>query len=1458
MSYAITINGNNYALTSTSQDVNLTLSRTGGQGAKGDSITNASIDSNGDFHVIISNSAGQQVQDVNLGGANFIAAVTTAKTAAEAAADAVDDVFLGSKSSAPSLDNDGNALQNGAMYFDTTTSALGVYNVNTWQYPIALATTSATNAAASATAAASSATSAATSETNAAASKTAAASSATSASSSAASATSSENNAFSSASSATTSASNAATSESNAATSASSASTSATNSAASESNASSHATNAAASSNAASVSESNAASSASSAGSSATIAGQHSANAAANASAATSSATSAATSASDALNFKGDAETAKNAAATSATTAATSATNAATSATSVAADRAAVELAFDNFDDRFLGTKTSDPTVDNDGNTLLEGAMYYNSGTNALKFYNGSSWEAPSVTATNAATSATTSANSATSSATNAATSATNAATSETNAAASAASSLTSANNAAASYDSFDDRYLGAKSSAPSVDNDGDALLTGALYWDSTLNNMYVYTGSAWGAATGSLDGIKMDFLYTATQGQTVFSGTDDNSETLVMDDANLVDVFLNGIKLVQTTDYTLNLINNSITFASGRTVNDIITVQVFGNLSATGTEISGPVITGGTINNSVIGGTTPAAGGFTNITVTGTVDGRDVATDGTKLDGIETGATADQTAAEIRSLVEAATDSNVFTDADHTKLNGIEASANVTDTTNVTAAGALMTTGGSLTGNISLGDNNKAIFGAGSDLQIYHNGNNSYVQDVGTGKLHITSNGTGVSIDKGTSELMATFDTDGAVTLYYDSAAKLATTSTGISVTGNATFADNGKAIFGNSSDLQIYHDGSNSHIKDTATGNLNISGNDIQILNAASNEAMAYFAQDGDVTLYHNGAAKMATTSTGVDITGVLSSDGLTVDSGTNNVVAKFESSDAGAFIVLEDSGSTNDGNRIAVEGDVMSFATGDSERMRISADGSIAINDSSPDGKLNVVSTAHNNGSIFDSTGTTQLWLRDTDAASNQKNWGFQVSGGSLNILRANDDRASGFVTPIEIQQAPANSLVINSSGNVGIGTSSNLLSGSNRTTVSINNTGSAAIAFGVNGTREGHIYSDTSALEISSASNPMRFTAGDSERMRITSTGRVNVGTSATPFFAGVNIHGASTETNLNFADAAIPVLGLANTNTTNNNYSAIAFGDTAAGGGFGSAIAGIMTDHTNNYGETAFFTRSSAGFSEKMRIDTSGNLLVGKPSSSFSTEGSQLNSNGSVDITKSGGAALFVNRLSSDGDIAKFYKNGTTVGSIGAHASNITIGTGATGLRFYDDDNVIMPRNPSTGANVNGTISLGEPLNRFKDLHLSGGVVFDAVAGNATSNTLDDYEEGNWNPTIDSGTVTAENAWYVKVGTLITISAKLSGFSDTSSGSTVTLGGVPFTTKASDHTAQGSMIANYLSNGPYFPYISSNATTIRFYIQSTTNYTTMVHSNLGSSGSFYFTLTYQTQ
>ena len=229
------------------------------------------------------------------------------------------------------------------------------------------AATSATNAASSASAAATSATNAATSASNASTSETNAATSETNAGTSA-------TNAASSATAAASSATSAASSATTATTKASEASTSATNAATSETNAGTSATNASNSATAAATSETNAANSATAAATSATNASN--------------SATAAATSATNA-------GTSETNAATSATNAATSATNAATSETNAAAS-------YDNFDDRYLGSKTSDPTLDNDGDALVTGALYFNSSSNEMKVYGGSSWAAVAPTATSA------------------------------------------------------------------------------------------------------------------------------------------------------------------------------------------------------------------------------------------------------------------------------------------------------------------------------------------------------------------------------------------------------------------------------------------------------------------------------------------------------------------------------------------------------------------------------------------------------------------------------------------------------------------------------------------------------------------------------------------------------------------------------------------------------------------------------------------------------------------------------------------------------------------------------------------------------------------------------------------------------------------------------------------------------------------------------------------------
>ena len=161
-------------------------------------------------------------------------------------------------------------------------------------------------------------------------------------------------------------------------------------------------------------------------------------------------------------------------------------------------------------------------------------------------------------------------------SATAAASSATAAASSATAAATSATAAASSATSAAASFDSFDDRYLGAKSSAPSTDNDGDALQVGTLYFNTTSNSMQVYGGSGFTAAGSSVNGTTNRNTYTATSGQTSFSATYD---------AGFVDVYLNGVKLLLGTDFTATS-GTAIVLASGATAGDIVDIVGYGTFT--------------------------------------------------------------------------------------------------------------------------------------------------------------------------------------------------------------------------------------------------------------------------------------------------------------------------------------------------------------------------------------------------------------------------------------------------------------------------------------------------------------------------------------------------------------------------------------------------------------------------------------------------------------------------------------------------------------------------------------------------------------------------------------------------------------------------------------------------------------------------------------------------------
>ncbi len=143
-------------------------------------------------------------------------------------------------------------------------------------------------------------------------------------------------------------------------------------------------------------------------------------------------------------------------------------------------------------------------------------------------------------------------------------------------------------------YDQFDDRYLGSKSVAPTLDNDGNALLVGALHWNSVADSMYVWSGAEWVSAGASvIDTISQELVYTATGGQTVFSGADDNGLILLYDTAASILVYLNGAKLVPIEDYTLDSIANSVTLTVAADLNDELGVVSLNYLAAVSLEAS-------------------------------------------------------------------------------------------------------------------------------------------------------------------------------------------------------------------------------------------------------------------------------------------------------------------------------------------------------------------------------------------------------------------------------------------------------------------------------------------------------------------------------------------------------------------------------------------------------------------------------------------------------------------------------------------------------------------------------------------------------------------------------------------------------------------------------------------------------------------------------------------------
>jgi hypothetical protein len=187
--------------------------------------------------------------------------------------------------------------------------------------------------------------------------------------------------------------------------------------------------------------------------------------------------------------------------------------------------------------------------------------------------------------------------------------------------------------------------------------------------------------------------------------------------------------------------------------------------------------------------------------------------------------------------------------------------------------------------------GDVRFNDDVLLTFGQSNDLRIYHDQNTSYINEIGTGDLKILTNGQSIILEDSTNDKVSgQFTPSGSVDLYHNGSKKFETTNTGVDVTGNVVadglnLGDGDYIQLGASNDLQIYHSGTNSFITDTGTGDLNINAQNLSLADGAPNFNYYFRGIAGqDVRLYYNGLQKLATTSTGVNVTGEVVADSAT----------------------------------------------------------------------------------------------------------------------------------------------------------------------------------------------------------------------------------------------------------------------------------------------------------------------------------------------------------------------------------------------------------------------------------------------------------------------------------------------------------------------------------------------------------------------------------------------